>query len=635
VNWSSFGHGSSSTSPAADPAATRPRSTRWAVGILAAALAAIGLVATLPGGAPSPAAASEESGEEPTTLTVGVVDPTVDSLNPFTSIYSTPTQIHRLMYDYLTMYSAEDATPTEGLAEDWEFSEDGLTWTYTIRDDSTFSDGEPVTADDVAYTYNTIMEDDSGAMANSSYLDNVESVTATDEHTVEIKLARPSASMLAIDIPIVPEHVWEQVENPGDFSNEDEYPIVGNGPWILTDYQRNESLTLEANEDYWRGAPGFDRLVYRFYKDGDAVVEALRKGEVSFVSGLTTLQAQALENEQDIVVNEAVGKRFAGLTLNPGAEAKNGESIGDGNPALRDPEVRTAILHAIDREAVAERVYSGKLEPSGSYIPSRYADYHWEPDESEIIAYDPDEANRILDEAGYARGDDGIRVSPDGTRLTLRQYVHSDIPEYLQIAKFMEEWLAEIGIEVETTPSDDIGGFLDSGEFDILFTGWTVNPDPDYIFSIQTCDVRPAEPGESYQTDSYMCDPAYDQMYAEQKTELDPDARAEIVQDMQQELYEHGVVIIFGYPDMLEAYRTDVIEEGSPQTQPAENGNIYGQDGYWGWWSAQPAGSGGGSGDDDSMSPVAVGVGVGAVVVVVVGGFLLMRRRSATAGQRE
>ena len=93
---------------------------------------------------------------------MAVVDPTVDSLNPFTSIYRLPTQIHRLMYDYLTMYSAEDATPTEGLAESWEHSDDGLTWTYTIRDDSTCSDGEPVTAEDVAYTYNTIMADDTG-----------------------------------------------------------------------------------------------------------------------------------------------------------------------------------------------------------------------------------------------------------------------------------------------------------------------------------------------------------------------------------------------------------------------------------------------------------------------------------------
>ena len=124
------------------------------------------------------------------------------------------------------------------------------------------------------------MADDSGAMANGSYVENFESVTATDEHTVEIKLKEPSASMLAIDIPIVPQHVWESVGNIADFSNEESYPIVGNGPWILTDYKRNESITLEANKDYWRGAPGFDRLIFRFYKDQDAVVEALRKGEV-------------------------------------------------------------------------------------------------------------------------------------------------------------------------------------------------------------------------------------------------------------------------------------------------------------------------------------------------------------------
>ncbi|HWM72981.1 MAG TPA: ABC transporter substrate-binding protein [Nocardioides sp.] len=602
----------------------------WRVLVFAFALVLALLMVATP---PTPSAHAEE---EPTTLTVAVVDPTVDSLNPFTSIYRLPTQIHRLMYDYLTMYSSEDATPTEGLAESWENSEDGLTWTYTIRDDSTFTDGEPVTAEDVAYTYNTIMADDSGAMANGSYVENFESVTATDEHTVEIKLKQPSASMLAIDIPIVPQHVWENVDNIAKFSNEEEYPIVGNGPWTLTDYQRNESITLEANEDYWRGAPGFDRLIFRFYKDQDAVVEALRKGEVSFVSGLTALQAQALESEDDIHVNHAVGKRFAGLTMNPGAEAKNGEPIGDGNPALKDPQVRTAILHAIDRTAIEERVYSGNFEANGSYIPSRYGDFHWEPEESEVIGYDPDEANRILDEAGYEPGDDGIRVSPDGVRLNLRQFVHADDPEYRQIATFMEEWLAEIGIEVETTPSDDIGGILDSGEFDLLFTGWTVNPDPDYIFSIQTCGVRPAEPGADYQSDSYNCNPTYDELYAQQQTEIDPEARAEVVQEMQKVLYEDGVVVIFGYPDMLEAYRTDVIEEDSPQRQPAENGNIDGQDGYWGWWSAEPASAGGGGGsDDDSVGTAVLAVGAGVVVLGALGGFLLMRRRSATADERK
>ena len=596
---------------------------------LAAAAALALLMVSTPG---TPRAHAEE---EATTLTVAVVDPTVDSLNPFTSIYRLPTQIHRLMYDYLTMYSAEDATPTEGLAESWDHSEDGLTWTYTIRDDSTFSDGEPVTAEDVAYTYNTIMADDSGVMANSSYVENFESVTATDEHTVEITLKQPSASMLAIDIPIVPQHVWEGVDNIGKFSNEESYPIVGNGPFILTDYQRNESITLEANEGYWRGAPGFDRLVYRFYKDQDAVVEALRKGEVDVVNDLTGLQADALEGEDDIYVNHGVGKRFVGLTMNPGAEAKNGEPIGDGNPALQDPQVRTAILHAIDREAIEERVYSGNFEASGSYIPSRYGDYHWEPDEADVIGYDPDEANRILDEAGYERGDDDVRVSPDGVRLTLRQFVHADEPSYRQIATFMEEWLAEIGIEVKTTPSDDIGGILDSGEFDLLFTGWTVNPDPDYIFSIQTCGVRPAEPGASYQSDSYNCNPTYDQLYAQQRSEVDPEARAEIVQAMQKVLYEDGVVVIFGYPDMLEAYRTDVIEEGSPMTQPAGNGNIVGQDGYWSWWSAEPASGGGGGGEDDSVGAAVLGVGAGVVVLGVVGGFLVMRRRSAVADDRE
>ena len=224
------------------------------------------------------------------------------------------------------------------------------------------------------------------------------------------------------------------------------------------------------------------------------MVEALRKGEVSFVSGLTALQAQALESEDDIHVNHAVGKRFAGPDHEPrrrGQERRADRRRQPGTEgsagAHRDP--------ARDRPRRPSRSAStaATSSPTAATSPRATATTTGSPRTSEVIGYDPDEANRILDEAGYEPGDDGIRVSPDGVRLTLRQFVHADDPEYRQIATFMEEWLAEIGIEVETTPSDDIGGILDSGEFDLLFTGWTVNPDPDYIFSIQTCGVRPAE----------------------------------------------------------------------------------------------------------------------------------------------
>jgi len=601
---------------------------------LLTAAAFVGL-AVLPANLSSSVSEAHASEHQGSTLTIAVVDPTVDSLNPFTSIYALPTQIHGLIYDYLTMYTAEDATPTAGLAEDWQHSDDGLTWTYQIREGTTFSDGEPVTAEDVAFTFNTILNDETGAMANANYVESFESVTAVDEYTVEVTLSEPQATMETLDIPIVPQHVWENVDNIAKFSNEDEHPIVGSGPWILTDYNRNESITLEANEDYWRGAPGFDTLIYRFYKDQDAAVEALRKGEVSVFADLTSLQAEALQNEDTVAVNVAVGKRFVALTINPGAEAQNGEPIGNGHPALQDQIVRTAILHAIDRDALTDRVYGGYFDPSGSYIPTRYETYHWEPEGDEVIAYDPDEANRILDAAGYEMGDDGVRVSPAGDRLVFRQFVHADDPARRQIAQFMEEWLAEIGIEVTTEPSDDIGGILDSGEYDLLFTGWTVNPDPDYILSIQTCWTRPEEPGAPYQNDSYFCNERYDELYAAQHTEIDPERRAEIVQEMQQILYETGVVIIFGYPDMLEAYRTDVIEEGSMLTQPAENGNIYGQDGYWSWWSAQPATEASAEGGDGSTSntPWLV-IGIGALVVVGAG-LLLMRRRAATAEERE
>lgn len=611
----------------------RTRPGKLALGAVALALGLTGAAA----GAPTGPSEAHADSEEETSITIAVSQE-VDSLSPFQAVRLITTNMHRWMYDFLTNYDPETGETIPALAENWEPSDDGLTWTYNIRQDATWTDGEQVTADDVAWTFNTMMNDPAAAEANGNFVENFESVTATDEFTVEIKLSQPQATMLALDVPILPEHIWSDVQDFGEFNNDEQFPVVGNGPWILTEHQPNESITLEANEDYWRGAPEFDKLVLRYIDDADAQVEALRAGEVDFVSDLTPAQANALENEDNITVNQADGKRFQGMTLNPGAQLQDGTQFGDGHPALQDPVVREALVHTIDREAIYEIAYGGFGEPNAGYIPSRYDQYHWEPDEDVSEMFDIDEANSLLDDAGYTMGDNGIRVSPDGRPLSFRFNVHADNPQYVQAAEMMAEWAAEAGIELQVEPVAEVGSLLDDGTYDILTTGWNVNPDPNYVLSINLCSGLPTEVGGSYLSDAYFCNEQYDQLYNQQLGELDTGARADIVHDMQEVLYEENVFVIWGYADALEAYRNDVIGEMTPQPDPG--GNYFGQDGYWSWWSAVPAGqeddTSAASGSDDDGSSTGVIIGVVVVAAVAVGAiFVLMRRRSVSAEDRE
>lgn len=593
------------------------------------------------GTAAAPAAADAAS-PGGSTLTVAVAQQ-VDSFNPFTAQLAVTTNILSHVYDSLVTNDQVTSNPAPALAESWDTSDDGLTWTFDLRDDVTFSDGEPLTSDDVAWTFTTIMENEAAATANGSYVAGFEEVTAPDEHTVVVELSEPQATMESLTVPIVPRHVWEPIiEGEGDAFGEyaadgEALPSVGSGPFVLTGHDRGQSITLEANPDHWNGAPGFDNLVFRYYAEKDAAVEALRSGEVSFVYELTAAQADALSDASGIAVNFADGKRFQAFTVNPGAVTQDGEEFGDGHPALEDRTLRQAIVMAIDNQEIVDKAHGGRATAAGGYIPTRYTDFHWSPEgDGAILAFDPDAANEMLDEAGYETGDDGVRVSPDGDRLELRMHVHQDRPDNVSAGKIIVERLADIGIEVENLTVDPgvLSDALYAAEYDLIFTGWTVNPDPDYVFGIHTCDALPTEKG-TMQGDAYFCNEEYDELYADQLREYDRETRAGIIHDLQRILYEEAVVNVMTYPDIREAYRTDHIEEGTLLTQPAEGGNIWGQDGYWAFWAARPAEGGpGGPGAGGVSTGVWIGVGAAALVLVAGGAFLLFRRR-ATAEDRE
>ncbi|GIJ73066.1 ABC transporter substrate-binding protein [Virgisporangium ochraceum] len=579
-----------------------------------------------------PARAAEPA--PPRTLTVGTLS-AVDSMSPFLAIRALPTAVFRHMYDFLTNYDPKDGKVIPALAESWSASDDKLTWTYRIRSGATWSDGRPVTAKDAAWTFNLIKSNKDAGKGSGSYVKNFRTVTATDDRTLVIVLNRPQSTMLALDVPIVPEHVWAaRVPEIGKFNNDTRFPVVGNGPFVLTDYRKSEYIELTANKDYWRGAPKFDKVVYRYFKDIDAEVEALKKGEIDFVSELTPAQYESLRGNADLTLNKGQGKRFYALAVNPGPTTTGGQAFGDANPALKDRKVRHALARAIDTKALVDKTLGGHGTPGGGYLPPIWTINHWEPDDATRLSFDLAAANRLLDGAGYAKGGNGMRTTPDGKPFSLRILgVTSRAPD-TQNSTFMKEWFKQIGVELvpSIVESGTQSATLQAGNYDLAFTSWSTNPDPDYVLALHTCGARPATPGSSYPGDNFVCVAAYDELYQKQLAEYDANARTTLIKQAQRQLYTDAYINVLYYPNVLEAFRKETVS--SMQRMPGDNGTYMGQDGYWAWWSAMPTAATG-SDDDGGGATVPLVVGAAVLLGAAVVGFLVVRRRRSTADERE
>nr|WP_306750484.1 ABC transporter substrate-binding protein [Saccharothrix yanglingensis] len=579
---------------------------------------------------PIPVPVDQAQAQQGVTLRVAITQQ-VDSLNPFLSIFQAGTEVGRLMYDYLTAYDVVDQHPVEGLAKEWSSSEDRLTWTFTIPAGKKWSDGKPITARDAAFTYNLMMDDEAAATANGSFTADFESVTATDDETLVIRTKQPQATMLALDVPIVPEHVWSQVADIGEYRN-DRTPVVGSGPFVLTEYRANEFIRFAANKDYWRGAPKYDELTFSYYKTVDAAAQALAKGEVDLVNRMGPAQFDSLEGKEGITLNKAQGRRFNEIVINSGAATRDGTPIGDGHPALKDVVVRRAIAKAIDLDSIIERVNGGYAQRGTGLIPPVFASYHLaEP--AQARTHDPAGANADLDAAGYARGADGTRVGPDGRPLSLRLLGHASRAYDEQTGEFVKRSLADLGIpvDVQIVSDNQLNEASTAGTFDLVFSGWGTNPDPDYILSLHTCAQRPDADGRGGTTDTFFCDAEYDALYARQRSEFDPATRQDIVKRMQQRFHDQVPAIILGYDNALEAYRSDKF--ASFPVQPDPGGVIMAQNGVWGYYGATPTDSAS-SGGTSNTGPVLAAVG-GALVVLVGAVFLVSRRRRQGAGDRE
>ena len=382
---------------------------RASLAVAAAMLGAVvGLMLTGPASAQSPSAAQEKL-----TFTVGLTND-VRTFNPLTAIEAPEYETMGVIYDLLLNFDKDTLEPVPGIATEWSQSEDGLTWTFEIREGVTWQDGEPLTAHDVAFTYNYIL--DNGFSSLSNYLPFTDSITAPNDTTLIWKTTKPTSAPVAPPyIYIMPEHIWGSLskDEAKHFKN---FPdTVGSGPFRLVEWERGDFWRLEANKDYWNGAPDIDDLVYRVFNNEEAMVNALKNGEIDFALGLGVDLFESLMGVEGVTTHNAGASNFTQLSFNMCGEqefCKKNPPVR--HPALADPQVRLAVVTAIDRQALVDRVLRG-YGSAGSTVLLPKSPYHWEPDAEEAITFSIEEANRILDEAGYEDTDgDGVREMPGG-----------------------------------------------------------------------------------------------------------------------------------------------------------------------------------------------------------------------------
>lgn len=598
----------------------------WRKATAVLSVAALALVA-----APGLQTAAQAADEKPSIKVALTGD--IDSLNPFLAVLATGTSILGYQYEGLVANSAESNEVVPAIAEKWSTSPDGKEWTYTLPADGKWSDGKPITSKDVKWTYDAVANVDALKQANGSLVENIESVTAPDEKTVVIKLKAAQAPNPGGELPIVPEHIWAGISDPGKFANDKD--AVGSGPYTVTSYDKTGGVKLKTNPNYRSGAAKVAGVIYVPYKNTDAAVQALKTGEVDIVDGLTVAQYGALKNAPNISTNAGTGRRYSAIAINPGAKDSSGKDMGNGNVALHDPVLRQAIVRAIDSKTILEKVRQGLGTQGTGIIPAVYPTFHWNAKPEDLtLSYDKDAANKLLDDAGYKKGADGIRLDKSGKPLNLRLMGRSTDPTHQQMADFVKPWLKEIGINISTemkAPAQ-VNDESTLGNYDLYFTGWGIGADPDFQLSINQCSSRPNADGTGATSESNWCSPEFDAVYKKQHEELDAAKRAQLVIDAQKLIYQAAVNNVMYYGDALEAYRSDRFT--GFVTQPAKNGVIMGQTGPWGLYSATPVAANADQSQSGGSSATIWWI-VGGVVVLAAIVVVVLRRKSATSDDRE
>jgi peptide/nickel transport system substrate-binding protein len=550
---------------------------RRTTAIVVAVIAAMTLTLTACGGSGTNATGSgaSETGavQEGGILRIGTTN-YIDSFNPWNYIESQAFNAFIMVYPQLVQYDYQDGeyVIVGDLAESWDTSSDGKTWTFHLHTGTKWSDGQPLTAEDVAWTINTTVKYAGGPTAvMAPALNHVKDSTAPDPATVVINYKAPVGNALAQleQFFVLPQHVWEQYATGDGKGLKTHHPeqdvdsMVTGGAFTVKSYEKKGTTAFIPDPNYWGEKAHVQAVALTYYTNADSMIADLKGGQVDWVDQVPFNAVDVLKKDSNIQVNQVPGAETTNITW-------NSNPYKDKNRELLDPQVKKALSMCIDRDKIIEVVFNGyadKVESLPGHI-SLYENKNLGP-----LEYDCDAGNQMLDQLGYKRGSDGIRVAP-ATTGKYAQPAHKMEYEIVQPTSLdfngqrsfdiVKEGFAQAGVdvtlkiggdstatyEIETTDHCDPKTNSGYTGWDIAMWDWIGYVDPDFMLSVVTkgqwCSW----------SDTGWDNPDYDALYDKQGTTIDEDERAAIVQQMEQIIYDNFLYTQLTEHQYIDAHTT-------------------------------------------------------------------------------
>lgn len=467
-----------------------------------------------------------------------------------TPFNSPPPAFGQLAYVYDTLLMSDrDGQVIPWLASEFERSGDGLRYTFELRDNVRWHDGIPLTAEDVAFTFQYYAAQDALLPPFVIFRpQNVMEVRAVGERTVEFRLDKPVVTFereVAARIPIVPRHIWSSISDAGKAQEVE--VLVGSGPYRLESYTRGQGAYLyTANDDFFLGKPFVKSLELLPVGEGltALVAKQIDVGGTSYPG--STDDALAPFQSDPFRILDGRSDFLAALYWN---QSKGG--------ALADVRFRQACAMAIDRNDIIKRLAGGRGELGNpGFLPKDHA-YHVDVEQ---YPFDPDGANRLLDEAGYTRSEPGgVRSGPDGKPLRFRTLV---AVETASLVELLVSALRVVGVELDLDPAELIGVLTNQGQYEmaVLIYGG-ISGDPNYMRVVYSSRVIT----KTFQAARGYADPEFDDLADRQLVMSDVEERKKLVGRMQEIVARDLPILHLYYPTPFLIYNKDVFDEWSTE----------------------------------------------------------------------
>ncbi len=479
-------------------------------------------------------AGAQEDYDPNATLTLATnADPTINPWTPGAVVESN--LINTLVFDQLVRYSKEDLAPSPGLASSWEAAPDGLSWTFTLRKGVTWQDGEPFTADDVAFTFNDVVLKDDLAANNASSFGPVERVEVVDKATVRFVLNEPFSALpyyLAYYAGILPEHLLGEAENPLSVASFNKQTPIGTGAFQVAEFVPGSYVRLERNPSYWGGEPKVGSIVFSIVPDPNTQLAQVLGGELDMVSVGNPALLAGVENSPNLEIIRQSQNVYYFVALN------------QTDPRFQDARVRQALLYAINRPAIIDSVLKGYGQiATGPIAPLQGTLY-----DSEVPDYpfDPAKAKELLAEAGWTPGPDGV-LAKDGEPLKISMPT-GQFGYLVPATLLVQQYWKDIGVQVDVQVLEwnaYIQQMFVNRQYEATLAWWSTPPTPDVTPYYASTAAETGQNIPGYK------DPKLDKILAAGRKATSEAAQVKTYGEMQEYLAEQLPYLYLWYPDII------------------------------------------------------------------------------------